>query len=590
MWSRFQPSKWFDERLGTRAIRVALFDRNIPKSGPLVEWIYTLGSVLMFFFILQAVTGMMLAMNYAASPDHAFDAVRYISTRAPFGWFIRGLHFWGATAMVVVIGAHMLTTFLSGSYKYPREMTWVTGVFLFLIVMLFGFTGYLLPWNQKAYWATVVGTNIAGSTPYIGEYIVRFFRGGSEVGPQTLTRFYAMHVLMLPAALLSLIAVHLFMVVRQGISAPPKRHPEYGRHGINAQLGIDPQLGTDPQLGVDPKLGVAPQLSIDTQRSRAVDEYHHEKEAGESFYPFYLAKDAIAVLLALSVVMVLVFMYPAEIGEIADPASISYNPRPDWYFLFLFQALKYFPGSMESVAAVMLPGLALTILLAVPFFDRRMRQNPLDRPIATAFAISALTGVIALTVIGAQSPLLNPYVPELPTVVEGQRLFHTLNCAYCHSVNGRGSTIGPDLMLNPLKHDRTWIIAHLERPGEVVAPGHRTAMTGLLPNESADLFDYIEELQGGGPFSDKAPRLFYRNCGKCHTVAGHGGSKGPDLSGIGLVRSVSFIHRYIEDPKAIYSRSKMPGFLPPEGKLTHVEIEEISRFLAHQRTPVALKN
>ena len=578
MWSRLQLSKWFDERLSTRAIRVALFDRHIPKSSPLVEWIYTLGSVLLFLFILQAVTGMMLAMNYVASPDHAFDAARYISMRAPLGWLIRGLHSWGATAMVVVIGAHMLTTFLSGSYKYPRESTWITGVFLFLIVMLFGFTGYLLPWNQKSYWATVVGTNIAGATPYIGDYIVRFFRGGSEVGPQTLTRFYAMHVLMLPAALIVFAAVHLFMVVRQGISAPPKRHPEYGRHGINAELGIDPGIG------------VGTQLSVDAQRTRAADEYHHEKEAGESFYPFYLAKDAVAVLLALSVVALLVFMYPTEIGEIADPASTSYNPRPDWYFLFLFQALKYFPGSMEAVAAVMVPGLALAVLLAVPFFDRRMRQHPLDRPIATGFAFSALAGVIALTVVGAQSPLLNPYVPDRPTVEEGHRLFHTLNCAYCHSVNGRGSKIGPDLMLDTLKHDKTWIIAHLERPGEVVRPGARTAMTGLLPDESADLFDYINELQGGGPYSEKASRLFYRNCGKCHVVAGHGGAKGPDLSGIGLVRSVSFIHRYMEDPKALYSLTKMPAFLQPEGKLTHVEIEDIARFLAHQRTPAPPKN
>jgi ubiquinol-cytochrome c reductase cytochrome b subunit len=577
MWSRLQLSKWFDERLGTHAIRVALFDRNIPKSSPLVEWIYTLGSVLLFFFILQAVTGMMLAMNYVASPDHAFDAVRYISTRVPLGWFIRGLHFWGASAMVVVIGAHMLTTFLSGSYKYPRELTWVTGVVLLLIVMLFGFTGYLLPWNQKAYWATVVGTNIAGATPVIGQYIVRFFRGGSEVGPQTLSRFYAMHVLMLPAAIISLIGAHLFFVVRQGISAPPKRHPEYGRHGIDAQLGIDPGVGIDTQL------------SIEAQRERAVDEYHHEKEAGESFYPFYLSKDAVAVVLAFSVVVFLVFKYPAEVGEFADPGSISYNPRPDWYFLFLFQALKYFPGSLESVAAVMLPGLALAILLAVPFFDRRMRQNPVDRPIATMFAISAVAGVLTLTVIGARSPLLNPYVPELPTVAEGHRLFHTLNCAYCHAVNGHGSKIGPDLMLDPLKHDKAWIINHLQEPGEIVRPGARIAMTGLLPQESADLFDYIQELQGGGPYSAKAPRLFYRNCGKCHTVAGHGGTKGPDLSGIGLVRSVSFIHRYIEDPKSLYSRSKMPGFLPPEGKMTHLEVEDIARFLAHQRTPVVAK-
>ncbi|HKN02027.1 MAG TPA: cytochrome b N-terminal domain-containing protein [Candidatus Binataceae bacterium] len=554
MWFRLQPSKWFDERLGTRAIRKALFDRNIPKSSPLVEWIYTLGSVLLFFFILQAATGIMLAMNYPASPDHAYDAGRYISTAAPLGWFIRGLHFWGASAMVVVVGAHMLTTFLSGSYKYPREMTWVTGVVLFLIVMLFGFTGYLLPWNEKSYWATVVGTNIAGATPIIGQYIVRFFRGGSEVGPQTLTRFYAMHVLMLPAALIVFVSAHLFMVVRQGISAPPSHHPEYDK------------------------------LDIETQRRMADEGYHRRKEAGESFYPFYLAKDMVAVVTAFFIVVFLAWRYPAEIGEIADPASISFNPRPDWYFLFLFQALKYFPGSLESVAAVMLPVLALLILVGVPFFDRRMRQHPLDRPIATGLAISALVGILALTWIGARSPLLNPYVPELPTVAEGHRLYHELNCAYCHSVNGRGSTIGPDLMLDPLKHDQAWIIAHAQQPAEVVRPGARVASMGLLPQETSDLMDYISELQGGGPYSNNAPRLFYRNCGKCHTVAGHGGSKGPDLSGIGLVRSVSFIHRYTEDPKPIFTQSKMPAFLEPKGKLSHAEIEDISRFLAHQRT------
>ena len=555
MWSRLQLSKWFDERLGTRAIRQALFDRNIPKSSPRVEWIYTLGSVLLFFFVLQAVTGMMLAMNYVPSPDHAYDAARYISTRATLGWFIRGLHFWGASAMVVVVGAHMLTTFLSGSYKYPREMTWVTGVVLFLIVMLFGFTGYLLPWNQKSYWATVVGTNIAGATPIIGQYIVRFFRGGNEVGPQTLTRFYAMHVLMLPAALIAFVSAHLFMVVRQGISAPPSHHLEYDK------------------------------LDIETQRRMADEEYHRRKEAGESFYPFYLAKDVVAVVIAFLVVVLLAWLYPAEIGEIADPASISYNPRPDWYFLFLFQALKYFPGSLESVAAVVIPGLALLVLLAVPFFDRRMRQHPVDRPIATAFAISALAGVLTLTVIGARSPLLNPYVPELPTVAEGHRLYHELNCAYCHKVNGRGSVIGPDLMLDPLKHDKAWITAHFQQPAEVVRPGAHVASIGLLPQETSDLMDYIDELQGGGPYSDKAPRLFYRNCGKCHKVAGHGGDKAPDLSGIGLVRTRSFIHRYTEDPKSIYTLAKMPPSVQPKGKLTHSEIEDISRFLAHQRTP-----
>ena len=165
-------------------------------------------------------------------------------------------------------------------------------------------------------------------------------------------------------------------------------------------------------------------------------------------------------------------------------------------------------------------------------------------------------------------------------------MYHELNCAYCHSVNGRGSTIGPDLMLSPLKHDQAWIIAHFQEPGEVVRPGAPVASIGLLPDETSDLMDYINELQGGGPYSDNAPRMFYRNCGTCHTVAGHGGDKAPDLSGIGLVRSFSFIHRYAEDPKSIFTQSKMPAFLEPAGKLTQAEIEDIARFLAHQRTPV----
>jgi len=558
MWSPIQLSEWLDERLGTREIRVALFDRHIPKSGLSSEWIYTLGSVLLFFFIMQAVTGMMLAMNYTPSPDHAYDAVRYISTTAPFGQIIRGIHSWGASAMVVAVGAHMLTVFLTGGYKYPRELTWVTGVVLLMIVMLFGFTGYLLPWNQKSYWATVVGTNIAGAAPVLGTYIKQFMRGGQDVGPQTLTRFYAFHVLMLPAAIIGVIAVHLFMVVKQGISAPPTRRNDYA--GITG-------------------------ITIEEQRRRADDEYHRSKEAGESFYPFYLAKDAVAVLICFAVIVTLAILSPAEIGEIADPGSTSYNPRPDWYFLFLFQALKYFPGSMEALVAVFLPGVAVGILILAPFYDLRMTVSPLERPVATMLATAALVGVLALTVIGANSPLVSPYVPELPTVAEGHRLYHELNCNYCHAVNGRGSRIGPDLALDQFKHDQAWINEHLETPGAIVRPGVRMASLGLLPHEKSDLIDYLNEIQGGGPYSDKAPKLFYRSCGKCHKVAGHGGAKGPDLSGIGLTRTRSFIHRYTEDPKSLYSKSDMPSFLQPKGKLSHEEIEDIARFLAHQRSP-----
>ena len=187
----------------------------------------------MFLFILQAATGMFLAMNYAPTPENAYDSVRFISEQAPFGAFLRGLHHWGASAMVVGVVLHLLTVFLLGAYKYPRELTWVTGVFLLVVVLFFGFTGYLLPWNEKAYWATLVGTNIAHEAPVVGPYIARLLTGSDELGAQTLTRFYSIHVLLLPAAVIAFMAIHLFMVVRQGVTAPP------ARGGKSLELDLD---------------------------------------------------------------------------------------------------------------------------------------------------------------------------------------------------------------------------------------------------------------------------------------------------------------------------------------------------------------
>jgi quinol-cytochrome oxidoreductase complex cytochrome b subunit len=211
---------WLDERLESRAISSALLDRLIPEG---VSWLQTLGSAGLLIFVIQAVTGTFLAMNYSPSPEHAYDSVIYITEEVPFGGIVRGLHKWGASAMVVVVFLHMLRTYFMGSYKYPRELTWVVGVFILFMVLGFGFTGYLLPWDQKAYWATAVGTNIAEQTPLIGEFVLKILRGGLELGAVTLTRFYALHVLLLPALLIPLIGVHLFMVVKQGIAAPPKR-------------------------------------------------------------------------------------------------------------------------------------------------------------------------------------------------------------------------------------------------------------------------------------------------------------------------------------------------------------------------------
>jgi quinol-cytochrome oxidoreductase complex cytochrome b subunit len=210
---------WLDERIGWRSVWQAIFLRKVPK----VNWLYTLGSAALFVALNQVVTGILLTVYYVPTPDQAYETVQYISSEVPAGWLIRGLHHWGASAMVVLVALHMLRVIYHGSYKYPREVTWFSGVILLLLVLGFGFTGYLLPWDQKAYWATTVGTRIAEVTPLFGRGILLFLRGGEELTGVTLARFYGMHVWALPAGLLAVLTIHLYLVIRVGISSLPRR-------------------------------------------------------------------------------------------------------------------------------------------------------------------------------------------------------------------------------------------------------------------------------------------------------------------------------------------------------------------------------
>jgi quinol-cytochrome oxidoreductase complex cytochrome b subunit len=210
---------WLDERLAWRAVWEAIFLRKIPK----VNWLYTLGSATLLTVVNQAVTGILLTIYYVPSPDQAYDSVQFITSQVPAGWLIRGLHHWGASAMVVLSFLHMLRVIFYGAYKYPREITWFSGVFLLFITLGFGFTGYLLPWDQKAFWGTTVGTRIAEVTPVIGDFLLRVMRGGEELSAITLARFFGVHVWVLPASLLVLLGIHLYLVIRIGISDIPDK-------------------------------------------------------------------------------------------------------------------------------------------------------------------------------------------------------------------------------------------------------------------------------------------------------------------------------------------------------------------------------
>ncbi len=213
---------WLDERIGWRSVWETIFERKVPK----VNWFYTLGSATLFVGLNQMITGILLTIYYVPTPDQAYDSVQYITTQVPAGWLIRGLHHWGASAMVLLTVLHMLRVIFYGAYKYPREVTWFSGVGLLVLVLGFGFTGYLLPWDQKAYWATTVGTRIAEVTPLVGDWILRIMRGGEELTAVTLARFFGVHVWFLPAALLVFLGIHLYLVIRLGISNVPKREEE----------------------------------------------------------------------------------------------------------------------------------------------------------------------------------------------------------------------------------------------------------------------------------------------------------------------------------------------------------------------------
>ncbi|MFC1917430.1 cytochrome bc complex cytochrome b subunit [Chloroflexota bacterium] len=211
---------WLEERLEIKDSLHWFLHRKVPRG---VGWWYTMGSATLVAFVILLFTGAFLMLNYSPSPDHAYESIQYIMTEVPFGAFIRSLHFWSAGAIVVLIGLHGLRTFFMAAYKYPREITWIIGVLLFLLVMFSAFTGYLLPWDQKAYWATNVGTGIAGQVPLLGPTIQKILIGGNTIGAQTLARFFTFHVGFTPPLIILLIGTHLFLVIKHGISAPPPK-------------------------------------------------------------------------------------------------------------------------------------------------------------------------------------------------------------------------------------------------------------------------------------------------------------------------------------------------------------------------------
>lgn len=328
--------------------------KPLPKH---INLLFSLGSLAMFLLLLQAATGAFLALYYSPSPDHAYNAVTYISEEVPFGAFVRGLHHWGASAMVIVVFLHLLRVVIYSSYKAPRELTWIVGVLLLLVVLGFGFTGYLLPWDEKAYWATVVGVEIASTAPVLGEFVAKVLRGGPEIGAVTLSRFYALHTIWLPWIAFGLVGVHLAFVRFYGSSGEPRNTPE-------------------------------------------------EMKTGKPFYPHQVFEDVVGMLILFAVLASVALFVPVPLEDVADPTNADYEPRPEWYFLFLFQLLKYFQGPLEIVGTFVIPTGGILLLLFLPFLDKSEREVLWKRPVALTVTSLSVIVIVGLTILGARSPKL----------------------------------------------------------------------------------------------------------------------------------------------------------------------------------------
>ncbi len=444
--------RWLDQRLKLKPIQSFLLDEPIPGGA---SWAYVFGSSTLFLFGLQMVTGMFLALYYAPTPDHAYDSLQFIMSSVTFGFFVRGLHHWGASAMVVAVGLHMLQVYLYGAYKSPREVMWMVGVLLFILILAFSFSGYLLPWDQKAYWATQVGINMVGTIPLIGGDLVRIIRGGEQLGALTLTRFYALHVLFLPLSTLGLIVLHLFILRRVGPA---------GSFGEERGKSLEP----------------SPPME------------RRQETRSEPFYPRQVFMDAVIIGAVFLTVVAMAIFLPFPLADKADPSDSSFRPVPEWYFLFYYQALKYFHGPLEPVVTWILPMIFFALLLGLPFIDRSPVRHPVRRPRAILVGAVFLIGVFGLMGVSLREIYSIPTTH--PSIVRGRDLYAKLQCNGCHRIHGSGAAVGPDLSYVGAARDRDWLVRHFMDPRSVVPDSIMPAYP-LTPAELDDLTRYMLSLK-----------------------------------------------------------------------------------------------
>jgi ubiquinol-cytochrome c reductase cytochrome b subunit len=471
--------RWLDRRTGLNSLLHAALDEPIPGGAKLA---YVFGSGLLFLFISQVITGVFLALYYVPSADHAHTTVAYLTKEVTAGAFLRSIHAYGSSAIIIVLLLHLTQTFLYGSYKGRRELLWIAGCVLFALMLGMAFTGYLLPWDQKAYFATTVGTNILSEVPLIGNALKRLLRGGTEMGTLTLSRFFVLHVFLIPACIFAFVAVHIYLFRKAGAAGPAT------------------EATTAPQRPT------------------------------ESFYPRQVLFDLFFALMIIACLGILAHFAPTDLGPRANPADTQYIPRPEWYYLPVFQWLKYWRGSLAVVGILVIPGIVAMALLLLPFLDRSPERRPWKRPFAVTIYAAIFVGLGILGGLSHRGDMRDPQVapqvarqnqevkafmkepfePELagssvgtvnaalassnPAAAKGKEIFEQQGCNACHGDGGVGSAAGPKLIGVSAKFSSDELEKRLRHPTDAMAQG------GMQPvdvkNEDLkSLLAYLESLK-----------------------------------------------------------------------------------------------
>jgi ubiquinol-cytochrome c reductase cytochrome b subunit len=467
---------WLETRLSLRDSVGPMLMHPVPRAvaGPMGWW-YVFGSASMTLLLIQILSGIGLALVYVPTPDQAYESLVYLNEQQPLGWFLRSLHYWSGSAMVVMVVVHMIQVFMHASYKYPRELNWLTGVLLLLVTLGMAFSGQVLRWDADAYWGVGVGASMAGRVPLLGPYLVDLLLGGPVIGGDTLSRFFALHVFVIPGLLLTFLAVHLWLVLKRGISTPPV-----------------------PGRKVDPRT--------------YQEEYEKElKKEGVPFFGEAMRKDALfSSFVVIFIVVLAAIAGPKGPGALPEPALLGANPKPDWPFWWLFALLSLSPAGAETFLILVLPAVLIAALLLVPFVSIRGERAPSRRPVAVLSVIVIFTVIVVLTYHGATepwSPAMGAWsgdpVPEdlvkasTPLQLQGAVVLQNKQCRNCHALDGTGGRRGPDLSDVGIRLTRDQLIDQISNgtPGGGDMPAYGKQMK---PAEMSALVEFLVSLRPRG--------------------------------------------------------------------------------------------